>query len=111
MVMEDEIISEDEESEFYKTLHDMFAGLPTITDINAKEVKLLVRLNLYGDVLKHFDTDNFKLSSYVDTLLDTYYKLKISQKRLGRKELFSTLKQTVEEEPEKNGLSSLLRKI
>lgn len=87
-LMGDNPLGESENKYFYEALKSMYSDLMTKTDIPQKEVKLLLRVIFYNDMIKPYDKDSTKA---INKMLTTYYKYRISRSRLGRKEFFNAL--------------------
>ena len=68
---------------FFKDVKD----IDTKTDLSSKEVKLLLKLQFYSNIIKMFDTDN----AFIDKMLLNYYRLQLSTKRQSRKEFFNAI--------------------
>lgn len=68
---------------FFKDVKD----IDTKTDLSSKEVKLLLKLQFYSNIIKMFDTDN----DFIDKMLLNYYRLQLSTKRQSRKEFFNAI--------------------
>ena len=68
---------------FFKDVKD----IDTKTDLSSKEIKLLLKLQFYSNIIKMFDTDN----DFIDKMLLNYYRLQLSTKRQSRKEFFNAI--------------------
>lgn len=96
----------EKQDERFKFASTLYQGIETTTDIPNKEVKLIVRLNYFAEECSKYEVDAKlpKISEIVDKALDTYYKLRISAKREGRKEAIQFLTSTTEQEENKKGI-------
>lgn len=68
---------------FFKDTTD----IDTKTDLNLKEVKMILKLKFYSGIIKMFDPNN----AYIDDMLLQYYRLQLSTKRQSRKEFFNAI--------------------
>ena len=96
----------EKQDERFKFASNLYMGIQTITDIPNKEIKLIVRLNYFSKECSKYEVNDKlpKISEIVDEALDTYYKLRISAKREGRKEAIQFLTSTTNEEENKKGI-------
>jgi len=83
-----DILNSEDQSEFFKTLNNMYEGIETKTEIPEKELKLIIRYIYYTERVYEYSPETAKR---LLKLLDEYYHLLISKERKGRKELFETL--------------------
>lgn len=68
---------------FFKDVKD----IDTKTELSIKEIKMLLRLNFYAEIIKMFDENN----NYIPNMLLQYYRLQLSAKRQSRKEFFNAI--------------------
>ena len=105
-----DILNSEEQSEFFRTLNEMYEGIQTKTDIPDKEIKMIVRYIYYIERINEYSPESAKK---LLKILDEYYHLLISKERKGRKELFETLTLGGQKASEENrtGFFSRLFKI
>jgi len=105
-----DILNSEEQSEFFKTLNQMYEGIETKTEIPDKELKLIVRYIYYAERVNEYSPETAKK---LLKILNEYYHLLISKERKGRKELFETLTLGGQKASEENrsGFFSRLFKI
>lgn len=99
----DNPLMESENKYFYEALKSMYSDEKTKTHIPPNEVKLLLQILFYRNMIKEYDKSGVKA---INDMLNTYYKYMISKGRLGRKEFFNALIHRGEE-PKRSFLDKL----
>lgn len=114
----DELTTEDllglseKQDEKFKFANSLYDGIKTITDIPSKEIKNILKLYFFSTECSRFEVNpNLpKITDIINNNLEDYFRLRISNKRLGREEAIRFLTSDEKKEVEKSGMFNRLFK-